>query len=568
MRNPLKSVTFKITALVCLFVLGVIGLMAQRLFKRVELDLRSEMRLRGDFFARRAREAIFPKIDPFQLHFVVEETAKEKAVTYAAVMDDHDKILSHTRPERIGETMKDPVTSYDVVVPLVVGAKTIGSARLGFNDTSLDEALREPKRQIAVIALAATGLAILGTVLIVGWITRPIPRLAAAARAIGKGDFSARVEIKSGDEIGLLATAFNDMAISNSLLFTTIRQEKEKLETIFHETREGLVWTDPAGRVLLINPSARALLGAQEKVVDTLQDAASGFSIKPVFDDVFAGRARITPVELQRPEPKLLILAGVADRLGDEKDPAGYLFVFHDATLEKRGETLSRNFLSIVSHKLRTPLAVALGFTEILLGEPESLNDMQKGALGKVRTEAEKLQRLVEKLITFSTVQSPANIVLEKSDFHLSDTVDAVLNALQPVLKGAEIDWDETALEDLPKVHGDAFLLKEAIANLIENSVKFNTKPDRKTALRAEAKDGTLKISVTDNGPGIPGEEQPKLFRKFYQIDEHFTGQIPGFGLGLAFVKTVAQAHGGDAGLRSELGKGSEFWFSIPLKKA
>src|SRR6185369_4305125 len=190
---------------------------------------------------------------------------------------------------------------------------------------------------------------------------------------------------------------------------------KEKLARIFHDTQEGLVLTDASGRVLLVNPSARALLGRQERVIDTIQKTLlPEYKASPDVAELLANKAKITPFQFERQEPKLLILSGVADRLGEEADAAGYLFVFHDATLEKRGETLSRNFLSLVSHKLRTPLAVALGFTEILMSDQKSLNEMQRGALGKVRQESEKLQRLVEKLITFSTVQSPANIVLEK----------------------------------------------------------------------------------------------------------------------------------------------------------
>jgi len=117
----------------------------------------------------------------------------------------------------------------------------------------------------------------------------------------------------------------------------------------------------------------------------------------------------------------------------------------------------------------------------------------------------------------------------------------------------------------LPKVNADSFLLREAAANLIENAVKFNPAPKKRVEIRVAREEDFLKVSVKDDGPGIPGEEQPKLFRKFYQIDPDFTGQIPGFGLGLAFVKSVAEAHGGTAGLSSPPGKGAEFHFTIPV---
>ena len=105
--------------------------------------------------------------------------------------------------------------------------------------------------------------------------------------------------------------------------------------------------------------------------------------------------------------------------------------------------------------------------------------------------------------------------------------------------------------------------LRQAVA--VENAVKFNKAPKKEVAISISRRGTELRLSVRDNGPGIPSEEQPKLFRKFYQIDDDFTGQIPGFGLGLAFVKSVAEAHGGSAGMTSVPGGGSEFFFDLPF---
>lgn len=570
MARPWRSVAFKVSALMCLCVLGVIALMARQLLANTRERLESEMRVRAEFFARSAREAIFPRIDPFSLHFHVEEMLKENAVTYAAVLGRDGKVLSHSNPKLIGALLPEAVRGSHIEVPIVVGTRREGTALLGYDESSIDAALRAQKRYILLLAAAATTLAIIGTVLIVGWIMRPLPILAAAAEEVGKGNFDVRVDWRSRDEIGVLARAFNDMTVANAVLFAAIKQEKEKLETIFHETREGIVWTDARGKILLINPSARALLGCQERAVDTLEDAAKGFSARPAVPDVLRAETRITPVEFQRAQPKLLILSGVADRLGQPNDPAGFLFVFHDATLEKRGETLSRNFLSLVSHKLRTPLAVALGYLEMVRKDGTNLNDFQRTSLKKIEDEDEKLRALVEKLITFSTVQSPENIVLERAPTPLVDCVEAALKSVSAELerKDVTVRWSRDALAQLPALDADPLLLREAIVNLIENAVKFNRSDDRLVELAAEKRDGALRLTISDNGPGIPGEEQPKLFRKFYQIDADFTGQIPGFGLGLAFVKNVVEAHGGRVGLSSEPGKGSRFWLEIPLPRA
>ncbi len=584
--DPFRSLGAKLSLLTCLFVLGVIALMARQIVSGIEEGLIGEMKVRAVFFARSSREAIFPKLDPFSLHFHVEEMIKEKAVTYAGVVGKDGVVLSHSDPTRIGDRLSDPFSIralasdrvelqrfrdagggvvYDLSAPVFVGPRRVGTARIGFNEGSLEDALKSPKRRIMLIAAVATLFSVLGTVLIVGWTTRALPKLAAAAREAGRGNFSVQVEVKSRDEIGTLARAFNEMTVANSLLFRGLQEEKEKLANIFNDTREGLVLTDPKGRIVLMNPSARALLGRQERAASTLAEATEPeHEAKPALSVILSGAKRITPFVLRRTAPQLLILSGVADRLGDHNIHAGFLLIFHDATLEKRGETLSRNFLSIVSHKLRTPLAIALGNLELLQGEAKNLTADQQKMLAKVRGEDEKLARLVEQLITFAAVQSPENIVLERTSTSLAVVVEAALRGLE-LGPAAVVKWDMEAALTLPKQRVDGFLLKEAVANLIENAVKFNPAAKKRVEIRVTREDGCLKIAVKDDGPGIPGEEQSKLFRKFYQIDADFTGQIPGFGLGLAFVKNVAEAHGGSAGLRSAPGEGSEFHFTVPL---
>ncbi|MCM2304918.1 MAG: ATP-binding protein [Elusimicrobia bacterium] len=584
--NPLRSLSAKLSLLTCLLVLSVIGLMARQIVSGIEEGLIGEMKVRAEFFARSSREAIFPKLDPFSLHFHVEEMLKEKVVTYAGVVDKDGVVLSHSDPTRIGERLSDPFSLralasdrvelqhgrgkdgapvYELTSPIMVGPRRVGTARIGFNERSLEDALRAPKRKIILIAAVATMVSALGSILIVGWLTRALPKLAAAAREAGRGNFSVQVEVRSRDEIGTLARAFNEMTVANSLLFRGLQEEKEKLANIFNDTREGLVLTDPEGRILLMNPSARALLGRQDRPAATLAEAlVPDYKPKPALEAILEGSSRITPFELRREAPQLLILSGVADRLGDDNVHAGFLLIFHDATLEKRGESLSRNFLSIVSHKLRTPLAIALGNLELLRGDEKNFSPDQRKMLSKIQGEDEKLARLVEKLITFTAVQSPENIVLDRAETAPADVVDAALRGLELGPEAAVV-WDAKEAAALPKASVDAFLLKEAVANLIENAVKFNPAPKKRVEITVRRADGFLRFEVQDDGPGIPGEEQPKLFRKFYQIDADFTGQIPGFGLGLAFVKSVAEAHGGAAGLRSSPGQGSEFFFTVAI---
>lgn len=130
-----------------------------------------------------------------------------------------------------------------------------------------------------------------------------------------------------------------------------------------------------------------------------------------------------------------------------------------------------------------------------------------------------------------------------------------------------QLIYSHESWENLPPLNADRWYLGEVIKNLIENAFKFNPKQEKQVILNTHLENKIFRFEVTDNGPGIPPEEQRKLFQKFYQIEESFTGQVEGLGLGLAFVKNVIQAHGGGVGVISSVGQGSTFYFTLPIKK-
>lgn len=623
-------IAVKLSLLSSLLVLGVIGLMARRILDQTRETFLSEMRSRAVLFGSASREAVFPKVDAFALHFEVMKVKGEKGIVYAQVQNPSGGVLSHSDSQRIGETdstpwglkalkAEEPLLQnylsheddreyFDLAVPIQMAGRRVGTARIGFTRASVAAALRDAKRQILVIACLATLIAILGTVAIVGWITRPLPMLAHAAREIGKGNLQASVEWKSRDEIGVLAKAFNEMAVANALAFASLSEEKEKLRTLFSEAREGILWVNPDGRVLLINNTARELLGVGEfpvtpagsvSILLGIESLLKGFECRPSLYKILTQKDKMVPLELRRKEPKLLILGGSSTLVAPQENgspavvsgaprealsppvAAGTLWVLRDVTREKREEQIARNVLSLISHKLRTPLMVSLGYQELLESSPEKLGEFQKKAISTIRVQEEKLKYLVEKLLIFASVQNPEMIRLESEDCVVGNLVQEAVKALRPYLeeKKAKVEVNFETLRQMPVLRGDARHLAEAVKNLIENAVKFNTKKEKwvavQTALvgggkkgKADAialEGGEVRISVLDDGPGIAPEEHPRLFKKFYQIDDDFTGQIEGMGLGLAYVRSIAEAHGGKAGLKSKPGEGSEFYFTLPV---
>jgi signal transduction histidine kinase/putative methionine-R-sulfoxide reductase with GAF domain len=388
-------------------------------------------------------------------------------------------------------------------------------------------------------------------------------KLVGVMEAINRLDGSPFTEI----DVQILETFASQaaIAIENARLFESIRQEKEKMSTILGEMSEGALLLEPSGKIVLGNPAAHALL--DKEVLETLswREIEALFDVKPAWTEVptLGGACGI---ELVRKAAPPLILSGVINQVcNDLGRVTGYLVVFSNVTEERREAQLKKNFLALVSHKLKTPLVAIRGFTPMLLEKPEELSSFQKTAIETIDRNSQQLASLVEKLMWFSALEGETLELLRRPQSPAS-ILDLTLSEMAPYLRTteAQIERDDS-INHLPVLSLDKIWMKEAFRNLIENAVKFNSRPPARVSLRGQVKDGFAEIVFGDNGPGIPSEERAKIFAKFYQIEGSFTGQIEGMGLGLALVKRVVEEHGGRIGVDSELGKGSTFTVSLPL---
>ena len=351
------------------------------------------------------------------------------------------------------------------------------------------------------------------------------------------------------------------VAIDNARLFASLREEKFKLATVFAQMTDGAVLTDAAGRVLLANDASGKLLGADLAEIGA---GLTGMAVTPSLPDLLNLGGAVADFAAVRKEPTLLVLEGRATRapLGGVE---GRLFVFRDRTENWRQEKLKRTFLSLISHKLRTPLAAITGFADILMGDADPDGDpMTAKAIRTIRDQGVKVSELVDKLLSYTTIESP-DVQFHAEPVVLDEAIVEAKGALEEKLtaRGAVIDAPPTGLT----VMADKRLLVEALKNLIDNAVKFNPKPAPPVAIRAQAQGEWAALSVGDTGPGIPPEDHERVFSRFHQVEKDFTGQQDGMGLGLAFVRKVAELHGGTVTLRSALGAGTTVTLTLPRKR-
>jgi len=231
MKFKVNRIALKLSLLASLFILAIIAAMTWLLLQQGEQAMIAEMKLRSVVYARSAGEAVFPQLDTFTLHFNTQEMLKEKGVEYALILDAERKILSHTDSLKIGgidgsliarrasqspdalvqQYSSQGVSFFDISAPVFSGNRRTGTVHIGFTQASVAGSLKDAKRQALIIAGFAVILGTLGAIFIVGWMLRPLPMLARAAKAVGEGLLNVQINFKTKDEIGQLAEAFNQM---------------------------------------------------------------------------------------------------------------------------------------------------------------------------------------------------------------------------------------------------------------------------------------------------------------------------------------------------------------------
>ncbi|MBI4375493.1 MAG: GAF domain-containing protein [Elusimicrobia bacterium] len=395
-------------------------------------------------------------------------------------------------------------------------------------------------------------------------------RLVGVLEALNKKDGSfSQEDLKVLDAFASQAS----VAIENAKLFTSLKEEKSKLETLVGEMTDGAILADSEGRIVLVNEAAKRFVGPSPK---NLFKCFQDMRLYPSWEEIW--KSPVIDFMAKREEPKTLVLGGTVRRLGGLSQKltqapgwaeTGWLCVFRDVTEQWHRELLKRNFLSLISHKLKTPLASVTGFSEVILQELEAAPSTAAAlSAGKtILTQGRKLSSLVDKLLRYITLESPDHST-ERKPVALDEIVKEGIDQLKEWIaeQNAEVHYHGRA--DII-VMGDRDQLRDVIKNLVENGIKFNSNTGKKVVtVGAETSGSQALITVHDTGKGIPPEDQDKVFARFHQVETFFTGQVDGWGLGLPFSKKVIESHGGRINLVSRMGQGTTVWFSLPCEGA
>ncbi|SDB45141.1 two-component system, OmpR family, phosphate regulon sensor histidine kinase PhoR [Desulfonatronum thiosulfatophilum] len=412
--------------------------------------------------------------------------------------------------------------------------------------------------QMMLLSLILAGLLVF---LLVRRLTLKLQPMISLAQAIGGGNYATRITVSPGKEFDPLVVAINDMAQNIESNIDLVSAQKTELRTILDGIKDDLVALDNNGRIMSFNRAFVAHFNHHENFLGKRPlEVFLNNELQECCDEVIASdsvRNKSLEIKFREKDYAVNIVSP------EDRKRIGAILVFHDITHIRRLESIRKDFVANASHELRTPLTSIKGYTETLLENRELLEKRGAEFLEIITRNTNNMIRLLDDILQLSKIESePEKIVLGNV-------------ALQPVIENSwrncghyadhkHIRFSMELHPDCAHVIGEAEALRQVLQNLFENSIKYvPVHGEIKVICRKE--DDRVLVGVQDNGPGIPREEQQRVFERFYRVKK-FKNKVKGTGLGLAICKNIIRNLGGEIWVQSPVpgaDSGSIFWFSL-----
>ena len=441
----------------------------------------------------------------------------------------------------------------------------LGVVRTSIPIAFIDDALKSIEMKIGwggtVVALFASGISLL----VSRRITRPLEVMRRAAEDFARGDLNGKVPVADSLEIGGLAEALNVMARQLDDRIRSITEERNEREAVLFSMVEGVFAVDAEERFISMNQAAAELLGIdQEKSQGkSLQELVRNKDLQQFVKKALNSRKVVeTDIVLRSAQERNLQARGTV--LKDANDNSiGALIVLNDVTRLRRLEMVRRDFVANVSHELKTPITSIKGFVETLLEGAMNRPEDARRFLEIIARQVYRLNAIIEDLLILSRLeQDPESLRLELEEVPLKSVLQSAIQACgnQAGKQHARVDLIcDAGLRAKINPH----LLEQAVVNLVDNAIKYSGEK-KKVEVLGERQADAIVIQVRDWGNGIDKEHLPRLFERFYRVDQARSRELGGTGLGLAIVKHIAQVHQGFVKVESSLGKGSVFSIHLP----
>ena len=443
-----------------------------------------------------------------------------------------------------------------VAVPIAYQDEILGVARVSLPLTAVESLVRRVTVSIITATAVATLLVILAAWVIARTTTRPIRRLTVASKRIASGELGEKITIEVKDEVGELTHAFNEMSAKIKELVGTISEDRTSLATILDNMTDAVIMIDGEGNISLANRAAEKLFNVKEAENMPLIEVARDHEVDELLK-LCLRTAKMQAVQYESSISKRYLQAIAIPIVH-----SGVLLLFQDLTDLRNLQTMRRELIGNISHEFRTPLAGIKAMVETLGGGAIDDKEAARDFLARIDSEVSRLTQLVAELTELSRIEI-GKAELKKEPVDLNQLVEEVIHQLSPQAERQKLSILQDFASDLPFIHADKDRIRQVMANLVHNAIKFTPAGGRIT-ITTQVLEGSVLVDIADTGIGIPKEDLPRVFERFYKGDKARAGE--GTGMGLAIAKHVIEAHGGSIWVRSEEGKGSTFSFSLPFQ--
>jgi two-component system, OmpR family, sensor histidine kinase ResE len=522
--------------------------------------------------------------DPLNRQIINELAQEEQGKPQLVLPPSTDKMLALLTPDQLKEVVhgnsviksgqapswalqedRKTTASIWVIQPLIRGGEITALIYM-VQPIQATEAIARARELLFFSAglgiVLATGLAFV----VSKNLSRPIEQMNKVAEQMAQGDFHGKVDVTTGDEVGRLGMTLNTLAYKLEMNIDDLEREKEKLASIITSMTDGVIAADLNGAITLANPPARRYIRAQ-----LLAETGNAHDTELPQDllglEQTVMKHRQTIIDELDWQGRILVITMVPLYEKDGENLRGVVAVLRDITDERTLEKMRSDFIANVSHELRTPLAMMQGYSEALLDEFGDDPEQRQELTQIILDETHRMRRLVNDLLDLAQLEA-GQFQMHEEEVDMEQLIRRVGRKFATVSNergvGLVVEILPSSLR--PQVSGDSDRLEQVFTNLIDNAFR-HTAGGGQITLQLAVDDSVVQMTVRDTGEGIPPEDLPYVWDRFYKVDKARTRSKGGTGLGLAITRNIVKGHHGDIVVESEVGRGTKFIVLLPRKQ-
>lgn len=416
-----------------------------------------------------------------------------------------------------------------------------------------------------LITLAAILLVVLISFKISKSLTKSLNELIFVSKEISKGKYNRRINIESKDELGQLSESFNEMAAKLEQTINDLKDKKMEIESIVDSMNAGIVAVDRNKKIILINRMAGDFLGVslQKGVIGkNMLERIRNNQLNNIIKETFINNRPLESGYINMEDKILKLYTSPVKPRTEGEETVGVIVFIQDVTKIRKLEKIRTEFVSNVTHELKTPITSIRGFIETLKDGAINNKQVAMRFLDIIDIEAERLHVLIDDILLLSEIETKQT-ALRSENINIKSLGDEVISIVQSIADEKEVTLYNQVTKDI-FIKGDKNRLKQLFLNLVDNAIKYNVKGGRVT-IDAYKDEGKMVIKIKDTGIGIDYKHLPRLFERFYRVDKGRSRDLGGTGLGLSIVKHIVNLYNGNVKVNSKLGEGTEFIVQIPV---